>query len=105
MLLQQQEKLSDIIQHAVGQLLPDAEVSIHLERPKVAAHGDMATNIAMQLARPARRNPRELAQSLVELIQAHPDSAELISSAEIAGPGVINFRLTQDRKSTRLNSS
>ena len=95
MLLQQQEKLSDIIQHAVGQLLPDAEVSIHLERPKVAAHGDMATNIAMQLARPARRNPRELAQSLVELIQAHPDSAELISSAEIAGPGFINFRLTQ----------
>ncbi len=95
MLLQQQKKLSSIIQQAVNELLPDASVPIHLERPKVAAHGDMATNVAMQLARPARRNPRELAQELIAIIQNNPDSQGLIASCEVAGPGFINFRLTE----------
>src|SRR5690625_1698217 len=94
MLLQQQKKLTSIIAHAVDQLLSDARVSIQLERPKVAAHGDIATNVALQLARPARRNPRELAEQLCALILAHPDSANLIAAAEVAGPGFINFRLT-----------
>src|SRR5690625_328628 len=95
MLLQQQKKLISIIEHAVQELLPDAPVKIQLERPKVAAHGDMATNVAMQLARPARRNPRELAEALIQLIQNHPDSADLLASCEVAGPGFINFRLTE----------
>lgn len=94
MLAQQQQQLSACIQAAVQSLVPDANPSIVLERPKVAAHGDVATNVAMQLARPAKRNPRELAQSIVDFILADASMKDLISSAEIAGPGFINFRLT-----------
>lgn len=94
MLLEQQELLVSRIQAAVAALLPDAQANVLLERPKVAAHGDLATNVAMQLAKPARRNPRELAQALVDALQADPQAAALIASAELAGPGFINFRLT-----------
>src|SRR5690606_18082780 len=46
------------------------------------------------LAKPAKRNPRELAQQIVDALMADPSAAELIASAEIAGPGFINFRLS-----------
>jgi arginyl-tRNA synthetase len=67
----------------------------HVERPKVAEHGDLATNIAMQLSKAWKANPRELAQVFVEKLLAQADAKELVSSAEIAGPGFINLRLTQ----------
>src|SRR5690606_12937118 len=93
MLPGQQQQLISLIQAAVGNILPDSTATVKLERPKVAAHGDIACNIAMQLAKPARRNPRELAQQIVDALQAEPATQALISSAEIAGPGFINFRL------------
>ena len=61
-----------------------------IERPKDRAHGDFSTNVAMLLAKPAKTNPRALAQALVEALP--PDPA--IASIEIAGPGFINFRLS-----------
>jgi arginyl-tRNA synthetase len=61
-----------------------------LERPREAAHGDLATNLAMQLAKPLRRQPRAIAETILEELHA-PDG--LISRAEIAGPGFINFWL------------
>jgi arginyl-tRNA synthetase len=67
----------------------------HVERPKVAEHGDLATNIAMQLSKAWKANPRELAQVFVEKLLAQADAKELVASAEIAGPGFINLRLTQ----------
>ncbi|MGS1104741.1 arginine--tRNA ligase [Achromobacter anxifer] len=94
MLLEQQKQLISLIQAAVAQSLPDAQANVLLERPKVAAHGDVATNVAMQLAKPARRNPRELAQAIVDALMAQPGAAGLIESAEIAGPGFINLRIT-----------
>ncbi|ARP92964.1 arginine--tRNA ligase [Bordetella genomosp. 13] len=94
MLLEQQQQLVSLIQAAVARALPDAQPNVQLERPKVAAHGDIATNVAMQLAKPARRNPRELAQELVDGLLAEPQARALIEAAEIAGPGFINFRLT-----------
>ncbi|MFA7624944.1 MAG: arginine--tRNA ligase [Pusillimonas sp.] len=94
MLSGQQHQLIALIGRAVSNVLPDTQPTVTLERPKVAAHGDMATNIAMQLAKPARRNPRELAQNIVDALMAQPETAELVESAEIAGPGFINFRLT-----------
>ncbi|KCV53737.1 arginine--tRNA ligase [Bordetella bronchiseptica] len=94
MLLEQQKQLISLIQAAVAQCLPEAQAQVQLERPKVAAHGDIATNVAMQLAKPARRNPRELAQGIVDALMAQPQAHELIQDAEIAGPGFINFRLT-----------
>ena len=89
MLAQQQQQLSALIQAAVHSIVPDATPTITLERPNVAAHGDVATNVAMQLARPAKRNPRELAQSIVDFILADASAKDLIATAEIAGPGFI----------------
>ncbi|MFJ1300193.1 arginine--tRNA ligase [Pseudomonadota bacterium AL_CKDN230030165-1A_HGKHYDSX7] len=94
MLLEQQKQLISLIQAAVAQSLPDATPTIQLERPKVAAHGDVATNVAMQLAKPAKRNPRELAQAIVDALAADPAARALVESAEIAGPGFINLRIT-----------
>lgn len=93
MLPGQQQQLISYIEAAVRELLPENQMAVALERPKVAAHGDIACNIAMQLAKAAKRNPRELAQQIVERLQANPEVGELIAAIEIAGPGFINFRL------------
>lgn len=91
--------------NAILSLFNDALVSmgvdnaqILLERPKVAAHGDLACNVAMQLARQLKKNPRAIATELIEKIQSLPQSKELIESFEIAGPGFINMRLSQQAK-------
>jgi arginyl-tRNA synthetase len=64
--------------------------AIVLEVPKDKSHGDLATNLAMQLTKIAKRNPRQIA----ELILEHLDKSRAwIESAEIAGPGFINFKL------------
>jgi arginyl-tRNA synthetase len=72
--------------------------TITLERPKVAAHGDIACNVAMQLAKPLRANPRQLAQQIVDAMLAHPQAQGLVDSAEVAGPGFINLRLAPAAK-------
>ena len=72
--------------------------TITLERPKVAAHGDVACNVAMQLAKPLRANPRQLAQQIVDAVLAHPQAQGLVQSAEVAGPGFINLRLAPAAK-------
>src|SRR5215217_1167565 len=64
-----------------------------IERPRDPAFGDCATNLAMVLAKSLGRKPRELAQAIVERID-HARAG--ISSAEIAGPGFINFRVASD---------
>jgi len=94
MLPAHQQQLTDILRTAVLRVLPDANAAITLERPKVAAHGDIASNVAMQLAKAARRNPRELAQHIVDALTAHPEAAALVAHAEVAGPGFINLRLS-----------
>jgi arginyl-tRNA synthetase len=86
----------------VARILPEAAPNIILERPKVAAHGDIATNVAMQLAKPAQRNPRELAQEIVDTLMADPVARTVIDSAELAGPGFINFRLSHAAHSAVL---
>lgn len=84
------QRLTEIVQTLTGQDVPQ----VTLERPKVAAHGDVATNIALQTAKKAGKNPRELAQSIVDQILADEQTSAIIASAEIAGPGFINFRLS-----------
>jgi arginyl-tRNA synthetase len=70
--------------------LPDGvPAEVLVERPKVKEHGDYATNIALQLAKKAGVNPRELAQLLADELSA----TEGIASAEIAGPGFLNIRV------------
>ena len=73
-------------------LTPEAiAAQLPLERPKNRDHGDYATSIALQLAKAAGRNPRELASSFLPLISALPG----IASVEIAGPGFLNITLAQ----------
>jgi arginyl-tRNA synthetase len=69
-----------------------------LERPKAVDHGDVACNIALQLSKAWKLNPRDLAQTIVERLQQQPGFGDLIASCEIAGPGFINFRLTKAAK-------
>ena len=83
-------QLLDLLQAALASSLPQApEVNLLLERPKSVGHGDYACNVAMQLAKPLRRNPREIAQSIVSAL---PDSP-LLRKAEVAGAGFINLFL------------
>ena len=72
--------------------------TITLERPRDPSHGDIACNLAMQLAKPLKKNPRELAQALVDGVLSQPGREELISSADIAGPGFINLRVAEAAK-------
>ena len=63
--------------------------AVTVEPPRDAAHGDMATNAAMVLAKPAAMKPREIAEALAQCLRADPR----ILSAEVAGPGFLNLRL------------
>ena len=65
-----------------------------LERPRDAGHGDLATNIAMLLARRERANPRKTAERVLQELKL---PATLIAKTEIAGPGFINFWLAEDQ--------
>ncbi len=89
--------ISDLLLQAAKTLVADTNTfSIILERPKSAEHGDFASNIAMQLAKPLKQNPRAIAEAL---IKALPQS-EYIAKIEIAGAGFINFFLNNQTKQT-----
>jgi len=74
----------------LGDAVGDLVVESTVERTRDATHGDFASNLAMRLAKPARRSPRDLAAALVEKL---PDTDQ-IDKVEIAGPGFINFYLS-----------
>jgi arginyl-tRNA synthetase len=86
------QQIESAVADIVHAEVPEAsDVSIAVERPRESAHGDYATNVALVLAKRARRNPRELAQAIRgSLESALPD---LIDPPQIAGPGFINIRL------------
>jgi arginyl-tRNA synthetase len=71
-----------------------ADTAIVLERPKQAGHGDYSSNVALQLAKSLKTNPRALATALAARI-----SGEFLEKAEVAGPGFINFTLRAGAKS------
>ena len=83
------DKIAALLAQAVSNVAPDITINLELERPKNLAHGDFSSNAAMQLAKPLRRNPRELAQAILAALPASP----LIQRSEIAGAGFINFHL------------
>ncbi|KAF7964098.1 hypothetical protein AWV79_00455 [Cupriavidus sp. UYMMa02A] len=86
MLPVQTSNLAAAFTDAVRALAPaDATLpAVTFERPKAAAHGDLACNIAMQVARALKSNPRELAQRIVAAVQADPRAADLVAAMEIA---------------------
>jgi len=91
------EQLSQTLVDALSRLVDEGALTlaggvpeqIRVERPKVEAHGDYATGVAMQLAGSARRSPREIAQLLADRVA----DAAGIASAEVAGPGFLNIRV------------
>ncbi len=91
------QHIADLISAAVqalsdnNTLVLDTQPNIMVENSRDKSHGDFASNIALTLAKPARRNPRELAQLICDAL---PASASL-EKTEIAGPGFINFFVTQ----------
>ena len=82
--------LTDLLHAALQVVAPGTgPVPILLERPKSLQHGDYASGLAMQLAKPMKRNPREIAQALVAALPASP----LLDKAEVAGAGFVNLYL------------
>jgi len=86
--------LKNLIESLLRQALAALSIpfdQIEVERTRDARHGDFATNLAMRLAKPARQNPRKLAEALLKALPADAS----IDRAEIAGAGFINFYLAQ----------
>lgn len=75
------------------ELSPGAGDKAAFESPKVAAHGDLACTAAMQLAKPLKLNPRQVAESLRAILLKAPAFERWVDAIEIAGPGFINIRL------------
>ncbi len=92
------------MKHIVTQLIEDAltslpeladitgdlDVAATIERTRDPEHGDFASNVAMRLAKPARKSPRDIANNLMNAMQSHDSIAKI----ELAGPGFINFHLS-----------
>jgi len=103
------------MKHIVAQLVTDAlaglpelaeaaaDLSIEstIERTRDASHGDFATNIAMRLAKPARKNPREIATSIIAALSGSAD----VDKVDVAGPGFINFHLSSSAFHAELEAS
>jgi arginyl-tRNA synthetase len=86
---------------AAGDLPADlSRANVTVEPPRDSTHGDLATNAAMVLAKPAKTNPRALA----EKIAAHLEALDEVSSVSVAGPGFINMTLTDDTWRTELSA-
>jgi len=89
-------EIEQLVQAALSTLPPEILPTdiilppVSAERTRDGTHGDFATNIALQLAKPARRSPRQLAQAILDALPA----SELVARSEIAGPGFINFHLS-----------
>jgi arginyl-tRNA synthetase len=100
MLASQKQHIIDLFQAALAPLVAGTGLApvVTLERPRDASHGDIACNIAMQLSKALKKNPRELAQALVAAVLANPARAGLVDAIDIAGPGFINLRLAAAAK-------
>lgn len=92
---QVKERVKEAIADAVvaaGLVAREELPNFTLETPKDKAHGDLATNAAMQLTKLAKRNPRQIAEAILEHLDR---SRASIENAEIAGPGFLNFTLSK----------
>jgi arginyl-tRNA synthetase len=90
-------QLTTLIRQALASVAPDsADLPIHLERPRDPTHGDFATNLAMQLAKALKKNPRDIANQLL----AELPPSILVSKADVAGAGFINFTLDPRAKTS-----
>lgn len=94
------EYIAEIISNSLKQFDLQEKPDIRIEAPNQPEHGDASSNIAMMLAKPLRNNPRAIAQQVVDGLEY---DEKKISAVEIAGPGFINFRYSDDYLFDELN--
>lgn len=93
--------LAEKVGKALETLSYNGIAKLTFEKPKDESHGDITTNIAMLLAKSTKKNPRTVAQEIVGKFNIDP---RYISNVEIAGPGFINFRFTEDFFSSQVGT-
>jgi arginyl-tRNA synthetase len=86
-----QDVLTESLRAALSTVRVDAPETIGLDRPARREHGDWSSNVAMATAKASGRNPRELAQAIVDVLAANPP--QHVEKVEVAGPGFVNFHL------------
>ncbi len=92
--------LAELLRAALASVAPGASAEIHLERPRDATHGDFSSNLAMQLARGLKENPRKIADRLVHEL---PPSVWVLKT-EVAGAGFINFTVAPTAKTAVVHA-
>ena len=92
-MIQLKQDLLAALRDALQEVSPGTEQVAAFESPKQAGHGDYACTAAMQLAKPLRKNPRELATDLIAALAARPAFERWVETMDVAGPGFINIRL------------
>jgi arginyl-tRNA synthetase len=97
-MLQVKQELLGGLAAGLEKLSPGAGEKAVFESPKAASHGDLACTAAMQLAKPLKQNPRQLAESLRTELLATPAFQRWVEAIDIAGPGFINIKLKPQAK-------
>ena len=92
-MLQIKQDLLAALAAELDKLAPGSADKAVFESPKVAAHGDFACTAAMQLAKPLKQNPRQVAEALCTALRTTPAFSQWVDALDIAGPGFINIRL------------
>jgi len=85
-----QEEIRSELERVAAQLGAPPATAVELETPREKGHGDLSTNLAMQLAKAFKAPPRQVAERIVAALRLGPS---LVEAVEVAGPGFINFRL------------
>ena len=97
------ETIEQLINQALDQLISDGLIeskpTLQVTRTKDASHGDFTCNVAMMLAKQAGKPPRDVAQTIIDVMQ----DDDAVTKVEIAGPGFINFFLAQENTLTIIN--
>jgi arginyl-tRNA synthetase len=92
--------LANKVNEALHKLSYNGVVQLTFDKPKLETHGDITTNIAMLIAKSAKKNPRTVAQEIVDALDME---SKFISKVEIAGPGFINFKFTEEFFSSQIS--
>src|SRR5258705_536294 len=87
-----------ILEKGARAIAPDEPVEIHIERPKTPEHGDLSSNVALQLSKRLKRNPREIAQEFIKAISKETLESGFASELTVAGAGFLNVRLNPRAK-------
>src|SRR3954468_8539067 len=97
-MLQVKQDLLGALAAGLEELLPGAGETAAFESPKAAAHGDFASTAAMQLAKPLKQNPRQVAEARRAALLESAPFQRCVEAIDIAGPGFINIRLKAEAK-------